>query len=91
MIYIKTKGKVSVHKRRKLQVIQTNFLQQLQSGKTSSHVQRTCSSFLRHIQKLKTECYTTLFEEEQRKAEEDYTNVSISHYRVLVSLLRNLF
>lgn len=29
------------------------------------------------MQKLKIECYTTLFEEERRKAEEDHTNVSI--------------
>ncbi len=75
-IFIKTKARVSAHKMRKLQVLQSDFFQLLHSDRSSVHVKGTCNSFLRHTQKLKTDCYTTVFEEERRKAEEDDANVS---------------
>ena len=74
-IFLKAKAKVSAHEKRKLQNAQNKFLQLLQSDKLTRQAKYTFSVFVRQLQKVRTETYTKVFEEEQRKAEEDHTKV----------------
>ncbi len=77
-IFLRAKARVSVHEKRKLQNAQNKFVQLLQSDKFTRQVKETFRSFVRQLQKVRTETYTKVFEEERRKAEEDHTKVILT-------------